>query len=163
MNEKSKQESKSNQNELSQQNACEILSIEKISQLMDVEKSTIKQKDMSFGKRRSICYYFTKEGNRKFYIRLAWKSEKAKENRVLQKQYENFMSNGDHPIKEYQELSSTEQSQILYGRGQDHENKYIHVLRKRFNNQAEIQLEVTKENKEDILKDVLLEVINGIN
>ena len=56
--------------ELSKQKACDAIPLATIASLMDVDKSTINQEDMSFGEKRSICYYYTKEGNRKFFIRM---------------------------------------------------------------------------------------------
>ncbi len=52
-----KQESKNNQDGLERQKACETLSLNKISELMDVDKAIIQQEDMSFGEKRSICIY----------------------------------------------------------------------------------------------------------
>ncbi|MAT54233.1 MAG: hypothetical protein CMN32_07100 [Saprospirales bacterium] len=149
--------------ELSKQKACDAIPLATIASLMDVDKSTINQEDMSFGEKRSICYYYTKEGNRKFFIRMAWKSEKAQGNQVLQNQYAKYLSSGENDIKEYQELKNTGDTQILFGIGQDRENKYIHILRKRFGNKAEVQLELTKENKDEMAKDQLIEVLKELN
>ncbi len=149
--------------DLKKQKACEAIPLETIAKLMDVDKSLITQEDMGFGEKRSICYYYTKEGNRKFFIRMAWKSEKVEGNMVLQNQYANYLSNGDNNIKDYQEIQNTAQAQILFGIGQDHENKYIHILRKRYGNKAEVQLELTKEKKDEMAKDFLIKVLKGLN
>lgn len=148
---------------LGKQKACEALSLATIATLMDVEEASINQEDMGFGEKRSICYYYTKEGNRKFFIRMAWKSEKAQKNEVLQKQYANYLSSGEEAIKQYDELPSSEQDQVLFGIGQDREQKYIHILRKRYGNAAEIQLELTQETKDATAKDRLMAVLETIN
>lgn len=48
--------------DLSKQNACEAITLESISNLMGIDKSAINQEDMSFGEKRSICYYYTERG-----------------------------------------------------------------------------------------------------
>ncbi len=145
------------------QKACEALPLADIAKLLGVDEFTLNQEDMSFGKGRSICYYFTKEGNRKFFIRMAWKNEKAQENKILQKKYTQYLSEGEREIKAYTEVQNTEDGQVLFGIGQDRENKYIHLLRKRYGNEAEIQVELTKENKDESAKDILMAIISGIN
>ena len=147
---------------LPKQNACEAIPLSTLASLMDIDESLINQEDMSFGDKRSICYYYNKEGNRKFFIRMAWKSEKAQERKSLEKKYSNYLANGENSIKSYQEISQSGQDQILYGIGQDQENKYIHILRKRYGNKAEIQLELTKENKDEKAKDMLMKVLKEI-
>lgn len=148
---------------LGKQKACEALSLTAVAALMGVEEATIKQEDMSFGEKRSICYYYTKEGNRKFFIRMAWKSEQAQKNEVLQKQYAGYLANGEDAIKKYDELSGSAQGQILFGIGQDRENKSVHILRKRYGNEAELQLELTKEEKDETVQALLMDVLEKLN
>jgi len=159
--EKSTPETVGNAALLKKQKACEALSLTTIARLMDVDESAMKQEDMSFGK-RSICFYYTKEGNRKFFIRMTWESEKNAENKALQKRYTKYLSEGENGIKEYTEVQNNEQGQILFGIGQDREGKYIHILRKRYGNNAEVQLELTKENKDDMAQKSLMKAINEI-
>ena len=147
---------------LKKQNACKVFSKKQISKWLEVNESALQQEDMSFGEKRSICYYYTKEGNRKLFIRLAWKSDKAKENKVLQRQYTNYLSKGEKNITAYKELANSDGNQILFGIGQDHEGKYISIIRKRFGNNAEAQIEITKEQQDEGMNDFLLTVINHL-
>lgn len=47
--------------------------------------------------------------------------------------------------------------------GQDQENKYVHILRKRYGNKAEVQLELTKENKDELIKHELMRILEELN
>ncbi len=142
--------------------ACEAVSNEIVSTLMNVELNALIQEDLSFGKRRSICYYYTSDGNRKFFIRISSKSESAQSKKVLENQYENLQNNGDDTIQSYQQISETADTEVLYGTAQDREGKHIHVLSKRYSNLGELQVELTLETKNENASNELLKIIGHI-
>lgn len=148
---------------LTEQVACEVLTLEEIAQLLEVDLDQIKQDDMSFSNKQSICYYYTAEGNRKLFIRLAWKSEKAATNKVLEKQFKKYLEKGDVNQNRYVELERTSEHQLIYGSGKDRENKSIQIIRKRFGNNAEAQIELVKESLGDNVKDQLVRVLSKLN
>lgn len=147
---------------LSKQDACSVFDNNKVASILGVDAAMLKSDDMSFGKGRSICYYYTAEGNRKLYIRLAWEGEKAIENKVLEQQYKKFLTEGAEAVQQYKEVSTANGNQILYGVGQDREGKYVHIMRKRIGNDAEIQLEIVKETEDNNGEKTLLQLINAI-
>lgn len=147
---------------LSKQEACSVFDNNKVASILGVDAAALKSDDMSFGEKRSICYYYTAEGNRKLYIRLAWASEKSAENKVLEKQYAKFLSEGAEAIQQYKEVNTSNGNQILYGVGQDREGKYVHIMRKRLENKAEIQLEIVKETEDATGEETLLKLVNSI-
>jgi len=149
-------------NALDKRAACEILSLEEIADLLDVDANELKQKDLSFGKSRSICSYYTSEGNRKFFIRLSWKSKKATANKVLERNFKKYLDSGDNDSNQYVEIETTSEHQLIYGTGTDRENKSIQVIRKRIGNDAEIQLELIKEYRDEAVKDLLLGVLSKL-
>lgn len=147
---------------LKKQNACEVLPISTIADLLQVDSNLLLKQDMSFGEKRSICYYYTKQGDKKFFIRMAWENKKAQENKRLQNKFTLYLNQGEKDINSYEEIEKTKDHQILFGIGQDRENKYIHILRKRFGNQAELQLEVTQVQKNENLKNRLQKFLKEI-
>ncbi len=163
MSEKTNQTNSNSNTVLSNQKACEAIPLATIAELMGIEQSAVIEEDMSFGKGRSMCYFYSKEGDRKVYIRMAWKNEKAEENKVLQQQFADALANGEKDIKSYTEVENSEHGQVLFGIGQDRENKYIHMLRKRYGNKAEISLELLKENKDEMAQDILMKIMNAID
>src|SRR5690554_2496773 len=153
---------KSDRDILKKRKACEVLSIEKIAQVMMVEVSEIQRKDLSLGSSRSVCYYYSKEGNRKLFIRMVWKNDRAITDSLLSKRYKRYLAVGDTLVGKYREVYATDNIQILFAIDQGRENNYIHLLRKRYGNHAEIQIELTKKYKDTGMEEVLMEMLKKI-
>jgi hypothetical protein len=143
-------------------NACELLSLKEVSEILEVDVNALNLEDMSFGGDKSICYYFTESGNRKFFIRLSWKNENAIKNRVLERNYKRYLETGAKDKSNYIEIESTPNHQLIYGIETERGNKTMQILRKRFGNESEIQIELTKEFRDKAVKDQLISLMSRL-
>ena len=150
--------------ELTKQEACNTLSTDKVAMLLLAESKDITQEDMSFGssKKRSICQYYINGRNASVQISLSWKSEKAITNRVLEKTYSKYLANGEKDIKSYEQVASSEDHQTLYG-VQKSRSGFVHIIRKRIQNSAEVKIEVQTDKEDASLKSKLLSAVDEIN
>lgn len=146
---------------LKMQKACETIDINTIAELLDRNASEIQMQDMSYKDNPSVCYYFTKDGARKLYLRLAWKSEKAEENKLLETQYKRLLTTGEKKIT-YVEHQNQNNQQILSGNGKDRGDQYVHVVRKRIGNASEIQLELVNQTEDNAINTKLIQLVNSI-
>ena len=152
----------SNAQSITQLKACDVLSIEQMAKLLETNPTNLVKEDMSFaeGKRRTICHYILKGAIGSVNVRVATKSDKAKENKVLEKSYQRYLTQGEQNISSYEEISAEGEIQILYGANTDRSGTN-HVIRKRFGNIGEIKIEVLKGNSDESLRTALLEIIQG--
>ncbi|HHH55353.1 MAG TPA: hypothetical protein ENK91_16970 [Bacteroidetes bacterium] len=156
---------KASSNTLKKQDACEVLSKEEVSSLLKVDINDLTQEDMSFAEneRRSICHYVVKNGEIGSYnIRLSWKSDKAKANKVLEKSYSRYLSSGEKNMDSYEELDNSNGTQILFGTQKEDHGTTNYIIRKRFGNSAEVKIEVLTQNEAKELKSKLLKIINEL-
>lgn len=120
--------------------ACEQVDDQTIVEIMGWSASNLKKEQMMSLKDRDItvCNYL--HGDDKLLIRLAWKSEKSEENKVLEKNFKRFLNEGENELS-YKEISSTADSQTIFGTGKGRGGQTQYILRKRFGNSVDVQIE----------------------
>lgn len=147
---------------LERQNACEVMTMDEIAALLHTVADQLAQDNMDMGKDNSICYYYSKDGNKKLFMRMAWANERAQEYEVLTRQYSSLLQNGDKTISTYTHIATTANSQIIYGKNEDRVGNMIHIARKRFGNTAEVQVELTTSDKDTDYKDRLVDIVRAL-
>ena len=148
---------------LEKQKACDVISMDQIAELLDVESSKLVEEDMSFAesKRRSICHVIAKDVIASCNIRLGWKSKKAEAKKRLEQSYTRYLTSGEENVNSYEEISNTNDTQILFGKGSSKSGN-LYVVRKRFGNSSEVKIEVLKESEDDSLKSRLVSIVENI-
>lgn len=141
--------------ELKPQVACETISNILLTEMFGWELENIFQQSLTHNEKRSICSFGIDE--EKLFVRLGWKSEKAQEMKTVENQFKNYLSNGENGIN----YSSLKGDELLYGSKTDQHNNMVYILRKRYGNKAEIQLEFYTPNRtEEEVKKHLLSLLN---
>lgn len=151
--------------DLNKQKACDMLSKTEVARLLGVEVDALVEEDMSFAEsnRRSICHYVVKGEVASYNLRLGWKSDKAVENKILEKSYIRYLASGEKNMKSYEELTNKNGIQILYGEQDEAHGTRNHIIRKRYGNKAELKIEILKEARSnENVKDLLVKLINDM-
>lgn len=92
---------------------------------------------------------YKRNGEETFFIRLGWKSKKAEERKALEKQFANYLKNGEKGIV-YSEVKNKGGVQILKGKkDKDRMGLYLYITRKRFGNNSELQCELYTKTEDD--------------
>ena len=120
--------------------ACEYVSPEELAQIMGWEASNIISKLSMSIKDRDVTVCNIIYGDESMLFRLAWKSERSQENKVLERNFNKQLTTGEGDLK-YRELSNTTEGQVIWGVGPGRVGQHVYILRKRIGNEIEIQLE----------------------
>ena len=148
--------------ELIYQPACGIATLEEISTTIGIDTSLLVQKSLNFRNKTSRCYVFDSNDVQFFVIRLEWKSQGDILKQVLLTNYQTYLSQGDKYISNYQELSSPSGTQTLFGTGQNDENRYVHIIRRRYGDEAEALIEMTLDALDSNAQSKLQTILNSI-
>lgn len=137
---------------LAAQNACDALSSESIAQVLQWSGEITSESMTHKEGKRSLCRF--NHGDSSLWLRLGWKSEKAASNKVLEKQFEAYLTEGEDGIA----YESVTDNIVIFGvKTNGAAQQTLYVYRKRFGNDAELMFElnsasITKENALDGLK-----------
>ena len=138
---------------LEKNEACEYVDHNTIAAVMGWNASGIKEELMMSLKDRdvTVCSYMHEDDM--LMIRLAWKSIKSEENKVLENNFKRFLGGGENNLS-YQEVELTPDSQTIFGMGKGRGGQMQYILRKRLRNAVDIQIESTsmEDNPESFSK-----------
>lgn len=145
--------------DFSKKKACEVFDNKYLADTLNWNSSIIKKEETKF-RRASVCTINHSEEN--MLVRLGWKSDRAVNNKVLEKQFANFLKKGEKGIK-YKEISNQNGNQILFGKGQEKLGFITYIARKRFGNEKAIQVEIrSKTRDEESSRKLVLEMIEKV-
>lgn len=149
---------------LSKQDACAVLSKESIANMMSVDVNDLVEEDMSFleNDRRSICHLVVKGQIASCNVRLSWSSERAQENKALERQFNQYLSNGEQTMKKYEEINNDDNGQVLFGMEKG-ENGVLYVVRKRYGLSADAKIEVLMPTEGEAVREKLLATIERLH
>ena len=121
--------------------ACEFFSMEEVGEFFNWNPSVITQQLMMKLEdyNQTFCNHYTPDGE-KFILRINWKSEKAQQNKVLEKQYSKYLSKGEDNLK-YKKSNTSIGTESIFGHAPDRDHKTRYILRTRFANEVEIIIE----------------------
>ncbi|MGR3811298.1 hypothetical protein [Jiulongibacter sp. NS-SX5] len=143
--------------DLKKRPACEAIELSHLIALLDWNAENIVTQDLGFNEKRSACQFIHQE--EKLFIRLGWNSEKAIENKVSENRFKNYLQNGEDGVI-YESIDS---NKILFGQKEDRFGNKIYLLRKRFDNKAEAQIELnTEKTQADEVKNMLLHLMEKL-
>ena len=127
---------------LEKKEACEYVEDKAIAEIMGWDASSIKEEQMMSLKDRdvTVCSYLHEDDM--LMVRLAWKSAKSEENKVLEKNFQKFLNEAEKDLS-YQEVGTTSNSQTIFGTGKGRGGQMQYILRKRIGNTVDIQIERT--------------------
>ena len=148
--------------ELIYQSACGITTLEEISNTIGIDTSLLIQKSLDFRNKTSRCYAFDSNDVQYFVIKLEWKSQGDILKQILSNNYQTYLTQGDKYISNYQDLSSPSGTQTLFGTGQNNENRYVHILRRRYGDDAEALIEMTLDALDSNAQSKLQTILNNI-
>ena len=123
---------------LVQQNACKAISPEDMAKALQWASSEITSESMTHkdGK-RSLCRF--NHGTDNLWLRLGWKSEVAASTKVLEKQFQSYLSDGENGIV-YESVSSD--TELLGVKAGNDTQPTLYVYRMRYGNDAEMMFEL---------------------
>lgn len=143
--------------------ACDFLTMEEIGAFFNWEPSIITQQLMMKLERynQTFCNHFTPNGE-KFILRINWKSKKAQQRKVFEKQYNNYLLNGEDNLK-YKKSNTSMGTESLFGFAPDRDHKTRYILRTRFQNEVEIIIEAALDKNDPVhLEKTLREILAKI-
>ena len=134
--------------------ACEFFSIEEVGDFFNWNPSVITQKLMMKLEdyNQTFCNHYTPDGE-KFILRIDWNSEKAQQNKVLEKRFSGYLAKGEDSLK-YKKSNTSIGTESIFGQAPDRDHKPRYILRTRFQNEVEIIIEgaLNKNSPEDLEK-----------
>jgi len=128
--------------------ACDYLSKEEIARIFGWNAENTTSTLMMSLKDRDVTVCNLVHGDDKLLIRLAWKSEKAAANKVLERRFATFLGKGEENMT-YRELQADADGQTIFGSGDGRFGQKIYILRKRLGNTIDIQLELASASAEE--------------
>jgi hypothetical protein len=148
--------------ELPFQPSCNIVSLDSIASILEIDTMNITQQDLNFRTKTSLCYNIADTGVRKLTIRSDWKTPQEIQNKLLENNYVKYLAEGDKYVQNYQEVTSSIGTQTLFGTGLDENNNHIHIIRRRYDNNSEIRVEMIKEVLDANAETDLLSIIDNV-
>lgn len=133
---------------LKKQEACSAITTADLVEVLGWSEADIKSDQGRDTKKVSICNLLHQE--EKLMVRLGWKSEAAQKNKVLENNFKKYLEKGEGKIS-YTAIDET----TLQGDVEDRGGQHIYMVRKRFGNEAEIQIELVVPAKDDTYQEKL--------
>lgn len=142
--------------------ACEMITIEELSEIMNWDASQVKKDQMLQLKNQrgvTMCYYTHQPNNEVVQLRFSWSRDKAIENKALINIYKNLVEKGNQGYT-YQEIEG-DGDQTLFGQTKARGNYEFYHLKERYGLalDADVSVTSTTANTEEISKERMFKIL----
>ncbi len=124
--------------------ACESLETDKVASIMGWDAGiTVAEEQLNMRNGRLTVCSFSEQGGEVFVlVRVSHESDKAQENRVLEKGYQSMLTNVDEKLT-YEKIPTIIGTESIFGEGEGNHGYRVYILRNRFDNAIDTTIETS--------------------
>ncbi|MEO1517342.1 MAG: hypothetical protein AAFV95_20110 [Bacteroidota bacterium] len=144
--------------------ACEFFTNEQMAALMDWPVEVVSNEQLMSLEDRGItvCGYYDTERSESILLRLKWPSEKARENKILERSFKRYLEQGEEELR-YQPAKTSTGTEAIFGHGPSHHGFTHYLLRCRYGNEIDVVIEsMSKTNDPSAFETRLQKILNAL-